>query len=123
MRWFGKIWKNSRDKGQHFERLAEKYLANEGLKPLARNVVNRYGEIDLIMLEGDCTVFIEVKYRRSASHGGARYALGVVKQRRLQRAVSCYVSEHCLANTPLRIDFVAIEGQALDQITWIKNAI
>ena len=38
---------------------------------VAANVNERGGEIDLIMREGRTTVFVEVRYRRSALYGGA----------------------------------------------------
>lgn len=50
--------------GQSFEALACKELQRVGLKLLARNYLSRFGELDLIMLDGDLLVFVEVRQRR-----------------------------------------------------------
>ncbi|MGB2102435.1 MAG: YraN family protein [Porticoccaceae bacterium] len=46
------------------ENLACEWLSDRGLVLLQRNFRCRYGEIDLIMQDGDCLVFIEVRYRK-----------------------------------------------------------
>ncbi|MBQ8537353.1 MAG: YraN family protein, partial [Clostridia bacterium] len=51
------------DKGLQGEEAALKYLKKRGMKPVDSRVRLGRGEIDLIMREDDCTVFVEVKYR------------------------------------------------------------
>jgi len=46
-------------------------LESAGLKPLTRNFRSRYGEIDLIMLDGTTLVFVEVRARGNPLGGGA----------------------------------------------------
>ncbi len=57
--------------GDAWEAQARRWLEGKGLRFIAANVNERGGEIDLIMREGRTTVFIEVRYRRSALYGGA----------------------------------------------------
>ncbi|WP_278244256.1 YraN family protein [Lachnobacterium bovis] len=33
------------------------------------NYQNRIGEIDIIAMDGECIVFVEVKYRKSSKYG------------------------------------------------------
>ena len=60
--------------GTDFEQRACLELERAGLKLLARNYTTRHGELDLVMRDGDTVVFIEVRYRKSASHGDAATA-------------------------------------------------
>ena len=57
--------------GDAWEAQARRWLEGKGLRFIAANVNERGGEIDLIMREGRTTVFVEVRYRRSALYGGA----------------------------------------------------
>jgi putative endonuclease len=63
------------------------HLQQAGLRLLARNYRTPGrggGEIDLIMRAPDGTcVFVEVRERKSASHGGAAASLSLTKQRRI----------------------------------------
>ena len=74
---------NRRRKGLRFEDRARSYLERRGLSLLSRNFHGRRGEIDLIMRDGDRICFIEVKYRKSLSHGGAAHAIPAAKRRRI----------------------------------------
>ncbi len=52
--------------GAEHEQQARHYLERAGLKWVASNVRFRGGELDLIMRDADCWVFVEVRYRRDA---------------------------------------------------------
>ncbi len=111
---------NTRQVGTDKEKLAEEYLRDAGLSILERNFRSKQGEIDLIALDGQCYVFVEVKYRASLNRGAACEAVGIAKQRRICRVADYYRYLHRLGNsTMIRYDVVAIQG---DEIRWIKNA-
>jgi putative endonuclease len=76
-----------------------------------------------VMRDGDSIVFIEVKYRASATFGGAAAAVTASKQQKLLRASRWYLQQYRLTNQPCRVDVVAIDGQPPYQLQWIKNAI
>ena len=67
--------------GAEQEQQARRYLERAGLQWEASNVRCRSGEIDLIMRDADCWVFVEVRYRRDARFGGA--AASVTRQKQL----------------------------------------
>ncbi|GMM86273.1 YraN family protein [Pseudoalteromonas sp. MTN2-4] len=115
------LFANTRAKGMHYEQLAEQYLQAQGLRAVARNYICKYGEIDLIMEDQNTLVFVEVKYRKSQSYGGAIAALSPSKLQKLQRSIYHYLECKKLKNLPIRIDFIAIEGVSSDNIKWIKN--
>lgn len=123
MSLFDKLWQNTREKGEHYEKLAEQYLQQQGLTPVARNFHCKYGEIDLIMQHEQQLVFVEVKYRKSEQFGGAIHALSATKQQRLRRSVAYYLASKHLNNQAVRIDFIAIQGDNNPQIKWIQNIL
>ncbi|MCM0149332.1 YraN family protein [Photobacterium galatheae] len=115
---------NRRRQGYHYESLAEQYLQRQGLTSVARNIHCRGGELDLIMKDGGCWVFIEVKFRAHNRYGSAAEAIDWRKQQRVKRAALYWLhsqglsAEHC----QLRFDVVAIQGDDR-HITWLTNTL
>lgn len=95
---------------------------------LERNYRCKSGEIDLIMQEKHCITFVEVKYRKNVSFGGALYAVNLSKQKKIIKAAQTYLLQHGLSpeKQACRFDVIAIEGQTNTperiQINWLKNA-
>ena len=77
--------------GQKSEDLAARLLKSEGAKILARNYQNRYGEIDLIALEGGQIVFVEVRSRSSTRSGHPVETVNQSKQRKICRAAQAFL--------------------------------
>ncbi|MFT4926764.1 MAG: putative endonuclease [Phenylobacterium sp.] len=111
----------SRDIGQINEDIARQYLIKQGLRFIVANYHCRYGELDLIMADHTVLVFVEVKFRRNHSHGGAAAAVNHSKQRKLIKTAQWYMQQQGLSNNVTRFDVIAIEGDD-SQIRWIKNA-
>ena len=111
--------------GDRAEVLALEHLLRHGLALVCRNYRvargprARGGEIDLILRERDGTlVFVEVRSRASAAHGGALASVSAVKQRALVFAAQHYLAR--LAQVPpCRFDVVAVEG---DGLHWVRAA-
>ena len=111
--------------GEDGESRALAYLLARGLTLVRRNYRvaagpnARGGEIDLIMRTADgTTVFVEVRRRASASHGGAGASISATKQRRIIFAARHYLMR--LAVTPpCRFDVVLLEPQGLQ---WLPAA-
>ncbi|MGQ7116472.1 YraN family protein, partial [Escherichia sp. TWPC-MK] len=61
---------------------------------LAATLVHVSGEIDLIMREGRTTVFVEVRYRRSALYGGAAASVTRSKQHKLLQTARLWLARH-----------------------------
>ena len=113
-----------RSAGTAWERAAQRHLEEAGLRLLARNQVFRLGEIDLVMRDGDVTVFVEVRFRRGTGFGGSASSVDSRKQRKLVLAAQCFLAAHPkLANGPCRFDVVAVEGGVdVPRVEWIRNA-
>lgn len=81
---------------------------------------SRSGEIDMIVRQGDCLVFVEVKAR--ATHHEAAHALGARQVGRILRAAECYLADRELPlNTPMRFDVALVDHAG--RITIIENAL
>ena len=107
-------------KGEWAEILAAERLKLAGLHIVHRNYRVRGGEIDLIALEGETTVFVEVKQRRSRSHGTAGESITARKAALVRRAALEYLGREDVA---CRFDAVLIEGEAgAAQLEWIRDA-
>ncbi len=76
----------SKQTGDARESRARRWLERHGLRFIAANTRERGGEIDLIMRDGAVIVFVEVRYRRSASYGDAAASVTPQKQQRLLKA-------------------------------------
>ena len=119
----------TRARGDAVEQAAREHLLGAGLEAVAANANYRLGELDLVMLdrERDGTrllVFVEVRFRRSDSHGGGADSVDWRKQRRIIRAAQLFLVKHPqYADTPCRFDVVDASGdpQAPD-LDWIRDA-
>ena len=109
----------AKNTGQRAEAAALAHLAANGLKLQHRNYRCRGGEIDLVMRDGDTTVFVEVRFRRSARFGTPEATVDRRKQSRLVRAARHYLGQHGLVTC--RFDVVGITGEP-PRIHWIRNA-
>jgi uncharacterized protein (TIGR00252 family) len=91
-RW-AKFWQ-PKPLGYLGERAAEKYLKRQGYKIVARGLLLRGGELDLVAVDGRTIVFVEVKTRRSAQFGLPAEAVSIRKQVYLTRAALFYLKRH-----------------------------
>ena len=109
----------SNQRGQAAEDIALAYLQQRGLKLVERNFRCKGGEIDLIMRERGGLVFVEVRQRADARHGGAAASITEAKQRRLLIAAQVYLLR--LRTLPAcRFDVIAIDGT---ELCWLKDVI
>ena len=112
-------------RGRQAERLALRYLVDRGLVMSETNFRCRHGEIDLVMREGRCLVFVEVRYRKANRFANATLSVDRQKQRKLLRAANAYLGRHPqLADLPVRFDIVALDRPEGNNATinWTRDA-
>src|SRR3954447_26925239 len=112
--------------GRQGEELAAQHFERLGFEVLARNHRTRFGELDLVVFDGDILVFVEVKTRRA----GAREPwenLHQVKRAKVRRMAIAWLIES--PDRPfgaeLRFDGVAIlldAGGALVRLDHLESA-
>lgn len=114
--------------GARYEDLALAHLQAAGLTLIERNFSCRYGEIDLVMREGEVVVFVEVRYRREArtrgGYGGGVESVDAAKRAKLVHAAEVYLARTPrLADRTCRFDVLAIAGDAgTPSVDWRRNA-
>ncbi len=89
------------------EALAAEYLRKKRWVILAQGYRCRFGEIDLIVKNRKCLVFVEVKLRKSADFAGAREFVDFHKQERLRKTAAMYLSQNP-TDLPCRFDVIEI---------------
>ena len=114
---------SSKTIGKNAENLACDYLQRQGLRFVNANYLCKCGEIDLIMHDGATLVFVEVRHRKASDYGDGVATVTKTKQRKIIRAVTCYLQENNLFDKVLcRFDVVATSGEASGRVQWIKDA-
>ncbi len=79
-------------RGQRGEALAAAHFERLGFEVLARNHRTRYGELDLVVYDGDHLVFVEVKARREGS-GDPWENLHELKRSQVRRMAIAWLTE------------------------------
>jgi len=119
------VRRDTRTLGSDAERLAGQFLTRQGLISITRNFRCRLGEIDLIMRDDECLVFVEVRYRASNRFSRAGQTVDIHKQRKLIRTAALFLARReRYANSLVRFDVVAVDADkhGEESIEWIKDA-
>ena len=82
--------------GQIAEDLVAGHLAAEGWEIVERNARTRYGELDIVALDGAVLVFVEVKGARAGTRFGPEkpiLSIDFTKQRQVRRLGTAWMAE------------------------------
>mgnify|MGYP001828689734 FL=1 len=115
---------STRSRGAHGECLALDYLLTQGLQLVERNTHSPYGEIDIIMRDGEEWVFVEVRYRHTRDYGGGLESVTRSKRRKLINTAEHYMQGHHKTHfDACRFDIIELGGNMnAPDINWIKDA-
>jgi len=111
-------------KGQRGEEIASIYLARKGFRIIEKNFSTRFGEIDLIGLNGDRLVFIEVKLKIGVMFGTPEEMVNRRKLLQVQNTALAYLQKNSeiAAKYPLwQIDVVAIVLDSSGEVIRIDH--
>lgn len=103
--------------GRRAEQLVARRLATAGWRILERNARTRYGELDLVALDGSTLVFVEVKAGRAGAGFGPErpvHAIDRRKQRQVRRLATAWMGERRQLPRYERIRFDAV-GVSFDR--------
>lgn len=112
---------NQNNAGLDAEKLAATFLQNQGLKMIAQNYHCRFGEIDLIMIDGKTLVFIEVRLRSNQQFGNAGTSITAQKKQKLILTAQHYLQTH--GESQCRFDAILMSKLDTSNIEWVRNAI
>ena len=105
--------------GRQAENRAHRFLKRQGLKPLSRNYLTRFGEIDLIMLDKNTLVFVEVRAKQKLHPIHPVESVTRAKQQRIIRTAQHFCQHHHWHGN-CRFDMVTIVGHQNPH--WIPGA-
>jgi putative endonuclease len=112
-------------RGKRGEKLAARFLRQNGYKVLYRNFKGRTGgEIDIVCRHNDTLVFVEVKTRGSEQFGRPLEAVALDQQLRISRGALAWL--RLLDNPEILFRFDVVEvilsGNAKPHIELVQNA-
>ena len=114
--------------GEDAELACSHYLKKKGLKLISNNFSSRYGEIDLIMLDGRTLVFVEVRFRKNNNFGDGLASVTISKQTKLRKTAELYLQKNSRYKNA-RFDVVSMSKKnqtdnatQLFTFDWITNA-
>src|SRR3954449_3715951 len=113
--------------GRAAEDLVASRLAAADWEVVERNARTRYGELDLVALDGSTLVFVEVKAGRDGSDFGPErpiLAIGPRKQRQVRRLATAWMAER-RRDLPrydeIRFDAVGVSFDRAGRITEYEH--
>lgn len=105
--------------GTQAEQQAADFLVAKGLTLIDRHVTSRYGEIDLLMQDGETIVAVEVKARQNQKFGRAIEAVTNNKLQKLSDAFHDILEKRGWSQVPYRIDVVTIEPEGIEYLQGV----
>lgn len=111
---------NKNNAGLVAEQLAATFLQARGLTLVANNYHCRFGEIDLIMQEGETLVFIEVRLRTNKQFGHVGESISIQKQQKIIQTAQYFLMQH--GERACRFDAVLMDKTDANHIEWVRNA-
>lgn len=116
---------DTRSLGRCNEDRALHFLERQGLTLVCRNFRCRLGEIDLVLLDKECLVFAEVRYRRPNRFSSAAMSVNHRKQGKIVRTAAIYLSRNAeQSGRTIRFDVISIDGVGRENFTiqWMQDA-
>jgi putative endonuclease len=113
--------------GRAAEQIVAARLIAAGWELVGRNARTRYGELDIIALDGVDLVFVEVKAgREGTSFGPERpvHAVGPRKQRQVRRLATAWLAERrgrCPRYAEIRFDAVGVSFDRQGRVADVEH--
>lgn len=111
--------------GREGEKIAQKYLEDNGYEIIEKNFYCRFGEIDIIAKLNDEVIFVEVKTRKQIKYGNAAESVTEYKKNHIYRVAEFYTYVYQLYNVPMSLDVIEVYifDDKETRVAHIKNAI
>lgn len=114
-----------RQAGRLWEKRAGEFLRRHGVRILQTGYECRFGEIDLVCIDGRTLVIVEVRARGGGSVASALETVDTSKRRKLIRTARHLLMQHPQwSEWPVRFDVIAIENIDTAEVhyDWVKDA-
>lgn len=110
--------KDNKITGQIGENFALEYLLSMNYELITKNFGTKFGEIDLIFRDGETTVFVEVKTKKSVDFGSPEDMFTRSKYNRVKNMSVIFLKGR---EVPCRIDMVAVLLNPNDSLFSLKH--
>jgi putative endonuclease len=107
--------------GDRGEREAERFFLRGGWVTIDRGYSDKFGEIDLIMIDFETLVFVEVKTRTTDYGGDPTEAVDKEKIKRITLTSQGFIRRFCLQECRIRYDVIAINWPDHDLPPQLKH--
>jgi putative endonuclease len=108
---------NSALRGKEGEEQAVAAIKTAGMEIIARNIRSKYGEVDIVALEGETIVFIEVKSWNSYNFEDLQYSIDIKKQRKIIKTAKYFLSENRKYNKmTVRFDVIFVKNNSITHL-------
>ena len=94
--------------GKSGQRIAKNFLIRKKYKILTQNWHSRFGEIDIIAIDGMDLIFIEVKTRTNTLMGSGVEAVTKSKIRKMVITAKCFIQKNTIDYEGFRIEVVEV---------------
>jgi len=124
--WLSRLWTRRRapeSLGDRGEAVAAQFLERLGHRILERQMRGRFGELDLVTLDGDVVVFVEVKTRATSSAGHPTEAVTMAKQRKITQSALAYLKRRSWLERRSRIDVISVQWSDADSPPQIQHYV
>jgi putative endonuclease len=108
--------------GREAELRAARFLESQGVRIIEKNYRVKSGEIDIVAQDATMLIFVEVRWRRNHSYGGAIESLSTRKLKRMHRAASTYLQHH-RCTLPCRLDVLCQVGEITSDWVWVRGLL
>jgi len=103
--------------GKKGEELAAGALEDAGMEIIAKNFRAKYGEVDIVALDGETIVFVEVKTWSAFGLENLGYSLNVKKQDKIIKTAKYFLSiNRKYSNMAVRFDIVFVQGCRINHL-------
>ncbi|MDR0323377.1 MAG: YraN family protein [Treponema sp.] len=101
---------NSAAVGKKGESQAAAALENAGMDIIAKNIRSKFGEVDIVAVEGETIVFAEVKTWSAYGMEDLQYGVNLKKQHKIIKTAKYFLSENRkYSNMTIRFDVVFVK--------------
>ena len=108
---------NSVSRGKKGEERAAEALEASGFLIIAKNFRSKYGEIDIIALDGEIIVFVEVKSWSSFGIEDLQYGLDEKKQNKIIKTAKYFLLENREYNKmTIRFDVIFVKDNSVTHL-------
>ena len=103
--------------GKKGEKQAAAALEAAGMEIVAKNIRSKYGEVDIVAVEGETIVFVEVKAWSAFGFENLQYSLDVRKQKKIIKTAKYFLSENRKYNNmTIRFDVVFVKNNSISHL-------